>query len=308
MAWILPFVLLGSCDKKLVEYEKGSVEIVVERGDAWLHDFPLFLGIKRKNPPQIAVWIEDAQGRYLSTVYASSKIATQSWLAAGGNRRREALPHWCHSRGVQYADGLYLPTKSEPLADGISGATPRGSFDLKLSPEAGLDRFVVKVEVNHSTDFNETYPESAKEGEPGYSGGRHGSGQPAVVYAADVDLSSGSEEFEAVLVGHSSPDGSSGGIDPDISGLTSALRIVDALRSVSDNGAIPSIGRGAVRAAFPCRRGAGAGVAPLFLFGVRRDGLRPDPPVVGARRLARDGSLQCEPPFFGRCRNGGFLL
>lgn len=79
MAWILPFVLLGSCDKELVEYEKGSVEIVVERGDAWLHDFPLFLGIKRKNPPQIAVWIEDAQGRYLSTVYASSKIATQSW-------------------------------------------------------------------------------------------------------------------------------------------------------------------------------------------------------------------------------------
>lgn len=74
MAWILPFVLLGSCDKELVEYEKGSVEIVVERGDAWLHDFPLFLGIKRKNPPQIAVWIEDAQGRYLSTVYASSKI------------------------------------------------------------------------------------------------------------------------------------------------------------------------------------------------------------------------------------------
>ena len=49
---------------------------------------------------------------------------------------------------------------------------------------------------------------------------------------------------------------------------------------MSDNGAIPSIGRGAVRAAFPCRRGAGAGVAPLFLFGVRRDGLRPDPPVV----------------------------
>ena len=158
MAWILPFVLLGSCDKKLVEYEKGSVEIVVERGDAWLHDFPLFLGIKRKNPPQIAVRIEDAQGRYLST-----------------------------------------------------------------------DRFVVKVEVNHSTDFNETYPESAKEGEPGYSGGRHGSGQPAVVYAADVDLSSGSEEFEAVLVGHSSPDGSSGGIDPDISGLTSALRIVERI-------------------------------------------------------------------------------
>lgn len=85
------------------------------------------------------------------------------------------------------------------------------------------------VTMNHSTDFNETYPESAKEGEPGYSGGRHGSGQPAVVYAADVDLLSGREQFEAVLVGHSSPDGSSGGIDPDISGLTSALRIVERI-------------------------------------------------------------------------------
>ena len=229
MAWILPFVLLGSCDKELVEYEKGSVEIVVERGDAWLHDFPLFLGIKRKNPPQIAVWIEDAQGRYLSTVYASSKIATQSWLAAGGNRRREALPHWCHSRGVQYADGLYLPTKSEPLADGISGATPRGRFRPEALARGGARSVRRKGRGEPFDRFQRNLSRIGQGGEPGYSGGRHGSGQPAVVYAADVDLSSGSEEFEAVLVGHSSPDGSSGGIDPDISGLTSALRIVERI-------------------------------------------------------------------------------
>ena len=80
--------------------------------------------------------------------------------------------------------------------------------------------------MNHSTDFNEAYPASAKAGEPGYSGGRHGSGQPAVVYAADVDLSSGVTEFGAVLVGHSSPDGSSGDVSSDVSALTTALRIV----------------------------------------------------------------------------------
>ena len=114
MAWILPFVLLGSCDKELVEYEKGSVEIVVERGDAWLHDFPLFLGIKRKNPPQIAVWIEDAQGRYLSTVYASSKIATQSWLAAGGKPPPggppPAEPRFGHSSTQHRNGGLFMTT------------------------------------------------------------------------------------------------------------------------------------------------------------------------------------------------------
>ena len=37
-----------------------------------------------------------------------------------------------------------------------------------------------------------------------------GSGQPAaIVYAANVDLSSGEKSFETNLMGHSSPDGSS---------------------------------------------------------------------------------------------------
>lgn len=229
MMWLLPFVLLGSCEKELVVYEQGDLKISVEQGEAWLHDFPVFMGIKKKNPPQLAIWIEDAGGNYISTVYATHKIATQSWQAAGGNRRKEALPHWCYSRGVRYADGLYLPTKREPLTDGISGATPQGGFDLKLRPGRDLERFVLKVEVNHSTDFNDAYPESAKAGETGYSGGKHGSGQPAVVYAAEVDLSSGGREFEAVLIGHSSPDGTSGGVDPDVSGLTSALRIVERI-------------------------------------------------------------------------------
>lgn len=224
--WILPFALLCSCGEDLVGYEAGSLRIVVEQGGEWLHDFPLFMGLKKKNPPQVAVWVEDAQGNYLATIYASHKIATQSWQAAGGNRRKEALPHWCHCRGVRYADGLLLPTRKQPLADGISGATPRGSFDLKMCPAAGLTRFVVKVEVNHSTDFDETYPAAAKEGEPGYSGGRHGSGQPALVYAAEVDLASGQRVFEVLLLGHSSPDGSSGAVDSELSGLTTALGIV----------------------------------------------------------------------------------
>lgn len=229
LLWILSVTLLGSCNAELVEYGPGSLKIAVERGEEWLHDFPVVLGITKKNPPQVAIWIEDPAGNYVATVYATHKIATQGWQSAGRNRRREALPHWSYARGVRYADGLYLPTRREPLADGISGATPRGSFDTKVCPGSGLTRFVVKVEVNHSTDFNDAFPESAREGEPGWSGGKHGSGQPAVVYAADVDVSSGEREFEAVLLGHSSPDGSSGAIETDVSQLTSALRIVSRI-------------------------------------------------------------------------------
>ena len=100
---------------------------------------------------------------------------------------------------------------------------------MKITPKEGLKRFVVKIEINHSTDFNEFYPASAREGDANYSGGKMGSGQPAVVYAATVDLSSGQHEFPAALIGHSSPDGSDGSVDPDLSTLTSALHIVKGI-------------------------------------------------------------------------------
>lgn len=129
---------------------------------------------------------------------------------------------------MRYADGLYLPTKRDPLADGISSATPRESYELKVTPQGGLRRFIVKFEVNHSTDFNEFYPESAREGDPGWSG-KEGSGQPALVYAADVDLDSGDGVFAAAPVGHGSPDDSDGSLSPDLSMLTSALHILERI-------------------------------------------------------------------------------
>lgn len=218
-----------SCEKDLIEYRQGDIKVCVEQGQEWLHDFPVFLGITKKNPPQVAIWLEDMQGNYLSTVYVSHKIATQDWQMAKGNRRKEALPHWCHSRGIMYGDGLYLPTKDEPIVDGISGATPRKSFDVKLKTISDLKQFIVKIEVNHSTDFNDCYPKNAKEGDANYSGGKEGSGQPAIIYMAEVDLSKGETTFEATLTGHSSPDGSDGEIHTDMSGLTTALEIVERI-------------------------------------------------------------------------------
>lgn len=38
-------ISLCSCQKELIEYEKGDVKICIEQGEQWLHDFPLFLGI-----------------------------------------------------------------------------------------------------------------------------------------------------------------------------------------------------------------------------------------------------------------------
>ena len=218
--------MLTSCNKDLVKYEQGDIKILVEKGDNWLHDFPLFAGIKMKNPPQIAIWVEDMNGDYISTIYVSHKIATESWKGNGGNRRKEALPVWCHARGVLYSDGLYVPTKNEPLTDGISGATPQGSFDVNLRPVGSLKQFVVKIELNHSTDWNDNYPENAKEGDENYTGD---SGQPAVIYTVMINLDSNQKQYTASLIGHSNPDGSNGEIYTDTSSLTSALNIVKGI-------------------------------------------------------------------------------
>lgn len=225
VAGIAALGMLISCDKDLINYEQGDIKVFVKKGDEWLHDFPAFLGINKKNPPQIAIWVEDMNGNYITTIYATHKIATESWQFNAGNRRKESLPVWCYSRGVQYPDGLYLPTKNEPLVDGMSGATPHGSFDVKIHPVGDLKQFVVKIELNHSTDWNDNYPKNAKEEDYNYSGGKEGSGQPAVIYSAAIDLNSDRKEYTATIIGHSSPDGSNGNINPDISSLTSALNI-----------------------------------------------------------------------------------
>lgn len=208
------------------EFGNGNIKVSIKQGNEWLHDFSIFWFIKRKNAPQIAIWTEDLEGNFLSTIYVSKRLATQSWIAAGGNRRKEALPCWSYAQGKQYTDGLYLPTKSESLPDAVTGATPKGSFTANLQMNEDIKQFVVKCEFNHSTDFNAYYPKDAKEGDVNYSGGKVGSGQPAVVYQTVIDLDSGKNEFKGELIGHSSPDGSDGKIYPDTSRLTTALYIV----------------------------------------------------------------------------------
>ena len=212
-----------------VKFGKGNVLVTVEQGSAWLHDFTLFWFVRVKNAPQIAIWTEDMEGNFLSTVYVSEKLAKQSWTAAGGNRRKESLPCWSHAQGKQYADGLYMPTKDEPLPDAVTGATPKGSFSSDFQANEATRQFVVKCEFNHSTDFNDAYPKDAKEGDVNYSGGKLGSGQPAIVYRVVVDLNSGRKTFKSELMGHSSPDGTDGNVCPDTSSLTTALSIVKGI-------------------------------------------------------------------------------
>ncbi len=228
--WLLGFVLLSiSCkDVEPLSFSKGDVQIQVEAGENWIHKFPMFLGIKKDNPPQFALWLEDTNGKYLSTVYVTQKIATQGWVASGGDRRKEALPHWCYQRGVVYDDGLYLPTKKQPFTDAQTSATPKSNNQLKIKLSDFITPVVIKAEFNHSIDFNGYFPKSAKEGDENYSGGEMGSGQPAVIYGDTIYPFQ--TEAELRLIGRSSSDGSNGAIYTDLEKITTAKFIVKSIK------------------------------------------------------------------------------
>ena len=214
----------------------GRYIIEIEAGAEWLHDFKLFLGFNKMNPPQYAIWLEDADGNYLETIVVTEKLAKESWVFNGGNRRVEALPYWMFSHGKIYSDGFMLPSGNEPLPDAVTAASAAGSSVLGFTPEASGEVGMIRIvaEFNHSTDFNPDWPEDAAPGETGYSGGSMGSGQPAVVYMAEFDPEEmhPGDSIELKLAGRSSADGSDGELYSDLSGLTSALRIVESVRLV----------------------------------------------------------------------------
>lgn len=223
---------LSGCSSPL-EIRSGSVELSVEAGPGWMHKHPLFLGLSMYTPPQIAIWVEDLSGNYLGTLYVARKSATQAWLPSVGEglaaseiRRPEALPAWSHRRGVVYADGLYMPTSSSPVVDAVTSATPKEGFSLAMEAAGGLRQFRIMAEVNQSLDFNTAYPAEAAKDSAGYSGGAFGSGQPSLVYAADIDLDSAATDYLFSLLGHGSADGSDGSVDTDVSGISDATDIM----------------------------------------------------------------------------------
>ena len=201
----------------------GGLSVTVEEGEEYLHRLKVLPLIRIKSPPQLAVWTETADGEFLETLYVTGRAGEQSWRSAPLDktpadeiRRPESLPVWQHR------------SKGENL-DGRTGATPEGGYEvLARSPEEGRVRLF--LEVNHSTDFNESFPKDASQDSPAYSGGPWGSGQPSLVYSAHLDITGGEKSVELELIGHGSPDGSDGEIYASMEGITTAREIIQSAR------------------------------------------------------------------------------
>jgi hypothetical protein len=172
----------------------------------------------KENPPQFALWAEREDGSFAGTIFATRKVATGHWAFAGGNTRKRRSPSGKPARPAK----TWTRSRGLPLA----ATYPSRSRAARERPSVV---FYLWAEFNHSTDWNDAYPKNAEEGEPGYSGGEGGSGQPSLLYRAFIDLDSGADRFDFQVVGHGSPDGSDGEVVADLSTLTSALGIVESI-------------------------------------------------------------------------------
>ena len=181
-----------------------GIEIFIESGEHWLGKMKVFI-FSVKKTPQLAVWIEDNHGNYISTITATKKSVTNNWIGAEG--RIEALPVWNYKR-----------QNSTEQVDIVSSATPKGSVKIFVDNNLLINgqEYNVYLEINHSFDYNDYWTE----GNSGVNG------QPSLIFYAKFTAGN-AERIKFDLIGHGSVDGSNGDIVKESDSITTALTIIN---------------------------------------------------------------------------------
>ena len=187
---------------------QSNMELIVEPGVNWISRMKVFLFIFKNNSPQIASWIEDNDGNYISTIAISEKSAKDKWLSAPKEGRPEALPVWNHRQhNFSVTNDL----------DSVTSATIKGSFEAGIDQNSLIDgnTYNVFLEINHSFDYNNYWTKD--------NSGVNG--QPSLVYHAQF-VAGQQGSISLVPIGHGSVDGSNGDITKELENLTTALTII----------------------------------------------------------------------------------
>jgi len=185
---------------------------------------PFFFGKEISSPPQFVFWLESPEGEYLETIFVTAKTGFPILYPDDKFRsnivyRQEAFPYWLHKRNKKLENKEALST-----IDGITGATPHAHFNIETNTPNKLKKFRVLAEVNRSFDFNDYYTKEKYPGDPIYNGDGY-PGQPSIIYAVNIDLTSNNKTFVMKPIGHGHYSGANGKLYTDMTGIDSALDI-----------------------------------------------------------------------------------
>ncbi|NQZ87638.1 MAG: DUF4405 domain-containing protein [Colwellia sp.] len=220
----------------------------------------------RKGPyfawPQYAIWVETLDGEFIQPIYVTSSLAKNNFINKVTNKdnsirfnshvffskkfdpktlfnfeedvatkdqriRPESLPVFLHKLGKKSADGFFVPTDGNLIADSYTGATINNNFLLKSRMKQPIEgRVKVRLEVNHSFDFNEYYSSDRFPDDPIYSGSGY-SAQPSIIYEAIVNFNEEQEYYPMKIIGHGHHSGQNGLVYQDMGNFTTALELID---------------------------------------------------------------------------------
>jgi len=185
--------------------------------------------------PIIAIWLEDAGGKYIQTLYVSKSVTTRvfsfakkednKWLVAPVRATR-SLPYWAHKKHANVPGDIYVLDDQPVVPDAYTGATPKAGFLLKTRADNPLpDKFKVMMEINQKWDKNEYWNFNKYPGDEFYKL----SCQPALIYEAIVETGSPHKFYPMKVIGHSHYSGMTGELITDLSTFTTALSIADSV-------------------------------------------------------------------------------
>jgi hypothetical protein len=166
-----------------------------------------------KKPPQFAIWIEDAAGEKIRTVWVTEITGAGNW----GDKtvRPVSLPYWA-SRWQKETGRSGDPTPENPAADAVTGATPKQDFTWRTEVPAAT-RWDYFIEVNVSGDFNDSFAAVSKDGKQD----RNGNGQPSIVYKGQITARPG-QCSKPKLIGRTDQFEAVNSIISDIEGISNA--------------------------------------------------------------------------------------
>jgi hypothetical protein len=166
-----------------------------------------------KKPPQFAIWIEDAAGEKIRTVWVTEKTGAGNW--GGKTVRPVSLPYWA-SRWQKETGRSGDPTPDNPAADAVTGATPKQDLTCRTEVPAGT-KWNYFIEVNVSGDFNDSFAAVSKDGKQD----RNGNGQPSIVYKGQITALPG-QHSEPKLKGRTDQFEDVNSIISDMEGISNA--------------------------------------------------------------------------------------
>lgn len=232
---LITLLLLPACKSGRIQEEPQKVNLASNSSGTGTEMTLEFSRGKAHNHPSFVLWAENMDGEYLQTLFITRAVGTSIYDhgdPSSGNwepgeiRRPATLPYWAHKRGVKEKDGLFVPTRTNPIVDAYTGATPPGDFSLVTRFDGDAPRkFRILFEINQTWDWNEYWTNNKYPDDAEYKT----SCQPAVIYMAEVDLDEEKSSYTLEVAGHSHYAGRTGELFTDLGTLSTALEIVSNL-------------------------------------------------------------------------------